>query len=469
MVRVRFAPSPTGPISIGNVRTALYNWLFARHEGGEFLLRIEDTDAERSEKRYEEEIFETLSWLGLSWDGPVVRQSERKEVYARLLHDLLSRNAAYRCFCTKETLDEDYQAQLSQGLVPKYRGPCASLAIPHAEEKLRQGLPSVIRIRMPEGTVSFHDLVRGAVTFDVGHFGDIIIAKSPTEPLYNFAVVVDDHESGITHVIRGEDHISNTPKQLVIHQALDIPPPAYAHLPLLLGQDRKKLSKRFLTGSFAEYQREGYLPEAMVNFLALLGWHPRDDQELMSREKLIASFELSRVQKGGAVFNAEKLEWMNGAYLRALPITALADRLAPFVPPAWVEPRNRFERVVEVERDRLKKLSEFPERASLYFTELAYESSLLLWKEMPRTAAKENLLAAREALRGITESEFTCDSVDAALAPVTAERGRGEVLWPLRVALSGLAASPSPAELAYALGPEEALRRLAAGIAKLSE
>jgi glutamyl/glutaminyl-tRNA synthetase len=207
----------------------------------------------------------------------------------------------------------------------------------------------------------------------------------------------------------------------------------------------------------------------MVNFLALLGWHPKDDQELMSREKLISSFDLSRVQKGGAVFSAEKLEWMNGAYLRALPIAALADRLVAFVSPAWIKPRNRFERVVEVERERLKKLSEFSERASLYFTEPRYAPSLLLWKGMLRTVARDNLLVARQALCGVSKQAFTRPSVDAALRPVIMERGRGEVLWPLRVALSGLAASPSPAELAYALGREETLRRLEVGIEKLSE
>ncbi len=322
---------------------------------------------------------------------------------------------------------------------------------------------------MPESVVTFNDLIRGTVSFDTGSFGDIIIAKSASEPLYNFAVVVDDHESGITHVIRGEDHISNTPKQLVIHQALGLTPPVYAHLPLLLGPDRKKLSKRFLTGSMADYRREGYLAEAMVNFLALLGWHPKEDRELMTPEELISSFDLSRVQKGGAVFNADKLEWMNGTYLRALPIAVLTERLVAFVPPAWTEPRDRFERVVATERERLKKLSEFSERAALYFTELEYSASLLLWKDMTRTSARDNLIAVDKALRAISEETFTRESVDAALLPVTAERGRGETLWPLRVALSGLVSSPSPAELAYALGREETLRRLELGIAKLSE
>ena len=320
---------------------------------------------------------------------------------------------------------------------------------------------------MPNAIFTFTDLIRGRVSFDAALTGDIIIAKGFRAPLYNFAAVVDDYESSISTVIRGEDHISNTPKQLAIHQALDLPHPAYAHLPLILGPDRKKLSKRFLSGSLMDYRRAGYLPEAMRNFLALLGWHPVHDEELLDLDALVSEFSLERVQKGGAVFNPEKLEWMNGVYLRTLSVEALMEYLVPLTPPAWQADREFLYRVVAVERERLKRLGEFTERASFYFTLPSYDPALLVWKQTPIAAIRENLAAVREALRSIPRATFTRTAVDAALEPVVAARGRGEVLWPFRVALTGQGASPGPLELAEVFGADETMRRLSAALDRI--
>lgn len=459
-VRVRFAPSPTGPFSIGNARTALYNWLFARHEGGEFFLRIEDTDQSRSKKEYEDDILDGLKWLGLTWDNTeIVRQSERGKVYEEALTTLLNEGRAYYCFCTPDELEADRQAQMSQGISPKYGGKCRRLSKEEASAELGKK-PAVIRFAMPSREVEFEDLVRGKVRVNTDLIGDIIIAKDLRSPLYNFSVVVDDAEMKITHVIRGEDHLSNTPKQMMIAEALGFATPQYAHLPLILGPDKKKLSKRNLEGSLNDYRRRGYLPEAVLNFLVLLGWHPANDREVLSREEMREEFSLKRAQKGGAVFNEEKLTWLNLQHLRALPVETVMEHLTPFIPPEWKKRPAFLKRVVEVERNRMKTLQEFVELADPFFTLPEYSASLLIWKETPKEQVVKNLEDAEGVVAATPEKKLTATTLEPQLFEMASRTGRGEFLWPLRVALSGREASPGPLELIEVLGKEEALKRI---------
>lgn len=464
-VRVRFAPSPTGPLNIGGARTALFNWLFARHEGGAFVLRIEDTDAVRSKREYEENIKESLAWLGLSWDE-FHRQTDRTDRYAEGLERLLDEDKAYFCFCTPEELERERETQLSQGLPPVYGGRCR--AIPKEERARRAGAEKgVIRLKVPEKRVSFADIVRGEVSFDTKLIGDFIIAKGTREPLYNFAAAVDDFEMGISHVIRGEEHISNTPRQMLIQEALGLDEVTYAHLPLILRPDRKKLSKRDLAKSLLDYRTEGYLPAALVNFLALLGWHPREDREVFSLEDLAKEFSLDRAQKAGAIFNPEKLEWLNGLYIRNMSDAALAEALRPLVPEGWsASPDGRFEKAIALEKERMKTLLDFKQHAALFFALPEYEGKLLSWKGTPLADVQGTLAALRDALAAVPDAGFTGETVAAAVAPITERAGRGQALWPLRVALSGQAASPGPFEIAVALGKAESLRRIAVALEK---
>ncbi|MFA6365415.1 MAG: glutamate--tRNA ligase [Candidatus Paceibacterota bacterium] len=466
-VRVRFAPSPTGFLHFGGVRTALFNWLFARHEGGKFLLRIEDTDKERSEKRFEDDIIKGLEWLGITWDEPIVRQSDRISVYETQLKKLINERRAYYCFCTPEEIEEEYQAQLVQGLIPKYGGRCRT--IPHEEaEKRAHTSPHVIRFRMTEKIVSFTDMIRGKVEFNTKLFGDVIIAKGLREPLYNFAVVIDDAEMKISHVIRGEEHLSNTPKQIIFSEALGLPVPTFAHLPLILGHDKKKLSKRFLTTSLDDYQTQGYLPSAIINFLALLGWHPSEDREVLTLGELVSEFTIKRVQKAGAIYNPEKLEWLNAMHIRAMDTSTLMEHLVPFTPAPWRENAKLFEQAVILTKERLKNLSEFQATAHFFFELPDYPQSLLVWKGSTREAARENLNAIQELLQNADTKKESKSEIEMHIMKLAEKRGRGEILWPLRVSLSGKEASPGPLELLNALGCDEAMLRIAHAIQKLN-
>ena len=453
-------------MSLGNARTALFNWLFARHEGGKFLIRIEDTDKDRSKKEHEENLLKTLAWLGITPDEPVPHQSERTELYESYLKKLIDEKNAYYCFCASEELEAERQAQLSQGLPPRYSGKCRALSDEAVAEKLKTG-NGVIRFKMPESVVSFHDMVHGKASFDASLFGDIIIAKGFREPLYNFAVVVDDYDMKITHVIRGDDHFSNTPKQIAIQDALGFPHVHYAHLPLILGSDHKKLSKRYLEASMYEYKEKGYLAPAIVNFLALLGWHPEEDREVLDVEELVKEFDLKRVQKSGGIFNPEKLEWLNAQHIRKVPTPALVELITPFVPVPWREQRELLLRVVDVEKERLKHLSDLGALAGFFFELPEYETKLLVWNSTPSTAILDNLHFTLDVLRGIPPSEFRKNTIEQYVMTVAEKRGRGEVLWPLRVALSGKENSPGPFEIMDVLDKEESLKRVESAIRKL--
>jgi nondiscriminating glutamyl-tRNA synthetase len=468
---------------VGGVRTALFNWLFARKHNGAFILRIEDTDKERSKKEYEIEIIEMLDWLGLDYDEGLVppttlnlkpktyacgpyRQSERISLYAKYLEQLIRDRRAYYCYCTKEELEGERQTLLSQGLPPRYGGHCRNLKSAPTGKS-----PQVIRFVAPEVDVEFKDLIRGKVKFNTGLSGDFVIAKDTQTPLYNFAVVIDDELMDITHVIRGEEHLSNTPKQILMQKALGFREPLYAHLPLILAADRSKLSKRYAETSLLEYREKGYLPQAMLNFLALLGWHPPGDKEFFTLKELVQEFDLARVQKAGAVFDEEKLNWLNREHLRALPDEELVKLLSPFVA------RNNgdreadtalLERIIGIEKGRMKTLASAAMDMQFFFVLPDYPRALLLqWKGASAEDVRTTLTAIHDTLRKLPDMGFTAGTLTVALSPLIEEKGKGAVLWPLRVALSGKEGSPGPFEIAAALGPEEVARRLSVALGKL--
>ena len=476
-IRVRMAPSPTGPLHIGTARTYLCNWLFAKHVGATFVLRIEDTDKERSEKKHETDLLDGFTWLDLAWDeGPNVhgdgekgdygpyRQSERTPIYKKYLEQLLASGAAYYCYCTKEDLEAQRQVMLAQGLPPKYNGHCRTLTAPPEGKS-----PEVVRFKVPEVKVEFKDLVRGKVAFDAALFGDIVIAKDLDTPLYNFAVVVDDELMEITHVIRGEDHLSNTPKQILMQKALGFGQPVYAHIPLILNADRSKMSKRFNDVTLSSYRERGYLPEALVNFLALLGWHPKDDKEVLSIGELIAQFDLERMQQAGAIFNEEKLDWLNREHMKLLSVAELVARVKPFFEKAGIAVDNPalLEKVVKLQLSRVKTLNDFAEAGKFFFVMPDYEATLLAWKGAPLLETKIALQSTSTALTALTAPKFHREDFLLALAPLTEKQGRGPIFWPLRVALSGQSASPDPMEIMETLGRDESLRRISLAIAKL--
>ncbi|MBS3903456.1 MAG: glutamate--tRNA ligase [Anaplasmataceae bacterium] len=472
-VRVRIAPSPTGPFHWGTARTALFNWLFARQHGGVFILRIDDTDEERSARHFEDQIMAGLRWLGLFWDeGPEVggphkfyRQSERRDIYAEYLKKLLEEGKAYYCYCTKEELEAARQAMLVDGLAPKYTGHCRNLTAPPAGKS-----PQVIRFRTPETTVDFKDLIRGKISFETENFGDFAIAKDLERPLFHFTGVVDDHLFEISHIIRGEDHISNTPKHILLARALGFREHHYAHLPLILDTNRQKLSKRKLDTSIYAYAEErGYLAAAVVNFLALLGWHPQGEEEVLSLEELVQQFDLNRSQKGGAIFNEEKLDWLNAQHIKRLDPEDLMSRIRPYVSQRGWNPDDDFLlRVVRVEQDRLRTLEDFAVEADFFFALPDYEAELLLWKGESKVGTVTILDEIINIYSELVEDFPSRQVVVESLEPLIETKGRGQVLWPLRAALSGRRTSPDPYEIFEVLGKKESLERLHLAKKKLS-
>ena len=464
-VRVRIAPSPTGLLHVGTARTALFNYLFAKKNNGDFILRIEDTDKERSEKKYEEDIVESLKWLGLAWDEGPVRQSERTEVYKKYLEKLLEGGHAYWCFCTKDDLEAQRESQMTNGHAPKYSGHCREVSLDEAEKRLGSGKDAVLRFKVQEKEILVKDVVRGKVQFDTSLLGDFVIAKSFDEPLYNFAAVIDDHEMNITHVIRGEDHLANTPKQILIQEALGFDRSEYAHLPLILAPDKSKLSKRVgdLDATIQSLKKHGYMPEAVLNFLLLLGWNPGDEKEAFSLEESVKKFDFKKVQKGGAIFNEEKLNWFNSHYIREADIGRLANMAKEFVPKEFAD-SSMFEKALEIERERMKWLTDFEELAGLFFKLPDYPASKLKWKTSDVKTAGKHL----EKVLGIME-ESLGNGLEGRVMGYADAEGRGDVLWPLRVALSGQEKSPGPFEIIEVIGREEAIGRVKEAIKKISK
>lgn len=490
-VRVRYAPSPTGTLHIGGARAALFNYLFAKKNKGSFILRIEDTDLERSKKEFEKDIFDGLKWLGIEWnEGPIpgsdgysgsfgpYRQSERGEIYERYIKKILDDDKAYHCFCSPEDLEAQRQYQMGRGEAPKYTKTCAKITKEEAEKMRAEGKRSVIRLRAPSKKMKFNDLIRGEVEIDSETIGDIVIARDPKTPLYNMAVVIDDFEMKISHVVRGEDHISNTPKQMIIAEALDIPHPIYAHLPLVLGPDKSKMSKRHGAVSVTEYERQGYLPEAMINFMAFLGWNPGTDKEVYSMDELINDFTLEKIQKSGAVFNIKKLDHINSSYIREKDINELVDLCIPFLLDSGLIKIDSgrylsvdsgkeismevIRRAVSLHRERMKVLSEISEFADfLLKDDIVYDKDLLRWKDMSDDDLRESLDIIENILSEIKDTDWSEEKLEGVLMPEAEKmKNRGVLLWPLRASLTGKKASAGPFEVAEALGKKRTLERV---------
>ncbi|MFA5997096.1 MAG: glutamate--tRNA ligase family protein [Candidatus Paceibacterota bacterium] len=435
-VITRFAPSPTGVLHIGSVRTALYSWLFARQNGGKFILRIEDTDKERSKREFEDNILDGLAWLGLTNDE-FYRQSERGEIYKKHLIKLIADGTAY---VSKEE--------------PKEPG----------------DRTEVIRFKNPNGVVTFRDEARGDISFDTTELGDFVIAKDLESPLYHFAVVVDDFEMGVTHIIRGDDGISNTPRQILIQEALGAPRPVYAHLPMILAPDKSKLSKRHGALAVTEYREEGYLPEAILNFVALMGWNPGNDQEIISLDEMIKLFMLEKIQKGGAVFNIDKLKWLNKHYMKVLTTeNAEAEILRRFPDDLRAKAENNKNILAKIVLVILDHISTFGEVSALadageygyFFDDPEYSVDALLWKdEKDKFVAEGKLRKVLSLIGDIDDNLFTPETIKTAIWDYATEVGRGSVLWPMRYALSGRDKSPDPFVLASILGKEVTISRI---------
>ncbi len=445
-IRVRMAPSPTGNLHIGTARTALFNWLYAKKHNGALVLRIEDTDTDRSKPAFEKDIIDQLTWLGITWDEGPIRQSERLPIYEKYLTQLITDGHAYWCDCTKEDLEAKRQSMMEAGIAPRYDGHCRGTNVP-------EGKNAVIRFVMPERAISFTDMVRGKIEFNGTLIGDSVIAKGLRNPLYNFAVVVDDHEMAITHVIRGEDGIPNTPKQIALQEALGFKRPQYAHIPLILDTNRSKISKRTSATAIEEYKNAGYMPEAIVNFLALMGWHPVDNREIFSLNDLIMAFDIERAQKAGAVFSIEKLNWMNAHYIKKMTDEEIAKKIG------W-EPSEKNLKLITLLKSRAQTLLDFTTHGAIFFNLPEYDAGLLAWKEMTPEEIRTSLKRCEDAI-GIGQT---------ATIPAIAEKyGKGETLWPLRVALSGQKESPGPMELVAVLGREESLKRIEHALGKITE
>jgi glutamyl-tRNA synthetase len=470
-LRLRFAPSPTGYLHVGGARTALYNWLLARKHGGTFLLRIEDTDRARSTDESTRGIFEGMEWLGLTWDEEVTYQGAN---LARHRHDaarLLEAGAVYRCFCTAAELDQRRADAESRGEAFKYDRRCDRLSRDEIDKRVADGVPFVLRFRVPDGTTEWNDLVHERIAFPNKDIEDFVVLRSDATPIYNMAVVSDDIASGITVVMRGDDHISNTPKQILLYRALGAPLPVFAHLPMIHGTDGKKLSKRHGAMAVGDYRHEGILPSAMVNFLALLGWSPGDDREVMMRPELIERFDANALLKKASVFDTKKLEWMNGQHLNLLPLA----EVEPLITPAMVDAgyasaewfatnHDWYAKLLELLRVRARTVDEVVRLAAPYFGESVALDPDAVAKQWKDPATGDVLADARTALAGV--SDWSVEPLETALRSVAEARsvGAGKLFQPLRVALTGSAVSPGIFDVLTLLGRHRSLARIDDGL-----
>ncbi len=456
--RVRFAPSPTGSLHVGGARTALYNLLFARHEKGTFLLRIEDTDVERSREELTAQILSAMDWLGLDYDEAPFHQSRRYDLYREAAERLIREGKAYRAFETAEALDAERKAAEAAGRAYRYSGAGRDIAPDESDRRARAGERHVVRLKMPAETIVVDDLIRGRVEFPADALDDFVLVRSDGHPLYHFCVCVDDTEMAITHVIRGDDHLANTPKHVALFRALGAPTPKFAHLGMILGTDRKKLSKRHGAAAVEEWRDAGILPEALFNFLALLGWAPGGDREILSREEMEWEFTLDRVGASPSVFDPEKLLWMNQQYIARMPAAELYARSLPYAP-AGAPPEPVALRAVELHRPRVRTPIEMGRALSTYAADPAeYEADGVKKHVRPETA--RHLAALASVLEALTE--WTAASTEAALR-ATADAGgvsAGKLIHPVRLALTGVTVGAPLFDVADLLGKETTLRRL---------
>jgi len=466
--RLRFAPSPTGYLHVGGARTALFNWLYARKFGGEFLLRIEDTDKARSTEESTRAIFDGLQWLGLNWDDGVVYQGANLARHQADARTLLEIGAAYRCFCTPAELEERRREAEARKEAFKYDRRCDRLPSEEIERRVAAGLPYVIRFRVPDGTTEWVDMVHERIAFPNKDIDDFVILRSDATPIYNLAVVSDDIAMGINIVMRGDDHISNTPKQILLYRALGAPLPTFAHLPMIHGLDGKKLSKRHGATAVGDYQHYGLLPGAMLNFLALLGWSPGGDREIMTIPEMIELFSVDGLQKKAAIFDPKKLEWMNGQHLSMIPLEELEPRVTPAIVTArlateeeLVERRDWYLRLLDLLRVRSRTIDDIVRQAGPYFLEdIEYDPAAVAKNWQDPAEASSLLRATRETLA--TVRNWTSGDLEAALRSLAESRGvaAGKVFQPLRVALTGLTVSPGIFEMLIQMGRELSIKRI---------
>jgi nondiscriminating glutamyl-tRNA synthetase len=490
--RVRIAPSPTGPLHIGTARTALFNYLYARRHEGTFVLRLEDTDVARSTVAFESNILEQLDWLGIAWDegpdsaggddrGPYgpYRQMQRLERYAEAASRLLAEDKAYPCYCTPQELEADRKAQEAAHEPPRYVGRCANLTPEERAAREAEGRRGAIRFRVPAGRIAWDDLVRGEVEIDTANIGgDFVIVRGDGTPLYHFVVVVDDAAMEMTHIIRGEDHISNTPKHILLFQALGHAVPAFAHLPLILNPDRTKMSKRKSQTAISDYRAQGFIQEALVNYLALLGWSTGTEEEILSLDDLAGRFDLEHVQKGGAVFDRERLEWLNGQWIRRLDAEDLIERLQPFLEAD--QAAGRIDRVptpeelrplVPIVQERLPTLGAIGDLVGfLWLDAVSVDPAVLVPKRWDRETTLAALRAARETIvESVGPVTFEADELEPPLRALAEARGwkAGDLFMAIRVAVTGRTATPPLFDSLVALGRERTLARLDAAITTL--
>jgi glutamyl-tRNA synthetase len=474
-VRVRYAPSPTGYPHVGNIRTALFNWLFARHCGGTFIIRIEDTDVARKVEGAVEAILDGLRWLGMDWDEGPYFQSQRLELYREAVERLVSQGDAYYCYCSPQRLEEMRAEQVKHKQPPGYDRHCRDLSQEERDKKKAEGITPVVRFKTPlSRQTGFNDLIWGKVVFENNTLDDFILLKSDGYPTYHLANVVDDHLMEIDHVLRAEEWLSSTPRHLLLYRALGFEPPQFAHLPMILGTDRAKLSKRHGAVSITEYREQGYLPEAMVNFLALLGWSLDDKTEILSGQELIDNFSLERISRTPAIFNRDKLYWMNGIYIRRLSLEDFTQRALPFLdrdlPPGVKRPLSTdyVRQIMPLIQERARTLAEVAELTQFFFAdELDYEAALIIGKDMSQSSAIKALEAAQQKL-GQLEG-FDTDSLEAVLRPLAVELGlkTGQLFGTLRVAVTGRTAAPPLFQTMAVLGKERCLQRIQVALDKL--
>lgn len=492
-VRTRFAPSPTGFLHIGGLRTALFAFLWARKNKGEFILRVEDTDQARTVAGSLENIVRTLSDFSISpdegfyWDaemkergdkGPYL-QSKRLDIYKKYAEELVAKKHAYYCFCLPERLDKLREEQQAQKIPPKYDKQCLNLSAEEVSKRIASGEKHVIRLNVPANeTITFKDLIHGQISISSNDVDDQVLLKSDGFPTYHLAVVVDDHFMEISHVIRGDEWIPSTPKHILIYKSFGWTTPEFVHLPLLLSKTKKKLSKREGDVAVKDFVEKGYLPEALLNFVAFLGWNPKTEQEIFSLAELIQEFSFEKVNKAGAVFDLDKLDWLNSLYIRKLILPDLVEKTTPYLVLEGIVlnnfPKEFVEKVLFLEQSRLKKLSEIGERVKYFFTEPQYDPTLLVWKKSEKVVIQSSLQRTLEFLEKLPVEKFNLKEIEEELKQFIQSNDlkTGEVLWPLRVSLSGLEASPSPFELIDAFsalpnGKEIVIKRVTKAVQSL--
>ncbi|NLA07055.1 MAG: glutamate--tRNA ligase [Firmicutes bacterium] len=483
-IRVRFAPSPTGYLHVGGARTVLFNWLFARHTGGSLILRIEDTDVERSTEASTDAIIDSLQWLGLDWDeGPIVGgdygpyfQSERLDIYREYADKLIKSGYAYPCYCTPEELNEARKAAMRQGKPPGYSGKCRDLSPEERRAKEAEGRRPALRFRVGEGETVVKDLIRGEVIFRNEFIDDFIIVKSDGYPTYNFAAVVDDTLMKITHIIRADEHLPNTPKQIMMYKALGFELPEFAHVSMILGKDKTKLSKRHGATSITQYRDAGYLPDALVNYLVLLGWAYDAEQQIFSREELIEKFTLDKVSKNPAIFDPDKLLWMNGYYIRETDTDSLTKLAIDHLSKAGLvssepsdEELTKIQAVVAILKERIRTVRDIVNQGDFFFTEEVTFDEEAFQEFLTRNYVPEMFQELKVRLEAI--SPFNRQTTEQVIRGYAKEIGRkaGEVIHPLRVALTGRSVSPGIFEVIEILGKDTCCKRIDSALRKLRQ